>query len=58
MKRSAELRLAGAGIGGVTAAIALRQAGFKVQSSSRAEELREIGVTCCSRQRPKALWVS
>ena len=43
MKRSARIAVAGAGIGGLTAAIALRQAGFEVLVIERAEELREIG---------------
>jgi 2-polyprenyl-6-methoxyphenol hydroxylase-like FAD-dependent oxidoreductase len=43
MKRSARIAVAGAGIGGLTAAIALRQAGFEVLVFERAEELREIG---------------
>jgi 2-polyprenyl-6-methoxyphenol hydroxylase-like FAD-dependent oxidoreductase len=33
----------GSGIGGLTAAIALRQAGFQVEVFERASELREIG---------------
>jgi salicylate hydroxylase len=43
MKRSARIAVAGAGIGELTAAIALRQAGFEVLVIERAEELREIG---------------
>src|SRR5215208_4458541 len=43
MKRSARIAVAGAGIGGLTAAIALRQAGFEVFVIERAQELREIG---------------
>ena len=43
MKRSDRIAVAGAGIGGLTAAIALRQAGFEVLVFERAVELREIG---------------
>jgi 2-polyprenyl-6-methoxyphenol hydroxylase-like FAD-dependent oxidoreductase len=43
MKSSARIAVAGAGIGGLTAAKALRQAGFEVLVIERAEELREIG---------------
>jgi len=35
--------IAGGGIGGLTAAVALRQAGFEVQVFERAAEIREIG---------------
>ena len=35
--------IAGAGIGGLAAGIALRQAGLDVQVFERARELREIG---------------
>ena len=35
--------IAGGGIGGLTAAVALRQAGFEVQVFEQAEEIREIG---------------
>jgi 2-polyprenyl-6-methoxyphenol hydroxylase-like FAD-dependent oxidoreductase len=43
MKRSARIVVAGAGIGGLTAAIALRRAGFEVTVFERAAELGEIG---------------
>ncbi len=35
--------VAGGGIGGLTAAVALRRAGFEVQVFERAEEIREVG---------------
>ena len=39
----AKILIAGGGIGGLTAAIALRQRGFTVEVCEQAEELREIG---------------
>jgi 2-polyprenyl-6-methoxyphenol hydroxylase-like FAD-dependent oxidoreductase len=38
-----QITVAGAGIGGLTAAIALRQEGFEVAVLERAAELREVG---------------
>src|SRR5467141_1346752 len=38
-----KILIVGAGIGGLTAAIALRQAGFEVEVFERAAELKEIG---------------
>jgi 2-polyprenyl-6-methoxyphenol hydroxylase-like FAD-dependent oxidoreductase len=43
MKGPAKVMVAGGGIGGLTAAIALRRAGFEVVVFERAAELREIG---------------
>ena len=43
MKVRPDILIIGAGIGGLTAAIALRQAGFHVQVFERAAELKEIG---------------
>ena len=43
MERPAKVTVAGAGIGGLTAAIALRRAGFEVAVFERAAELREVG---------------
>jgi 2-polyprenyl-6-methoxyphenol hydroxylase-like FAD-dependent oxidoreductase len=43
LKDSAKVMIAGAGIGGLTAAIALRRAGFEVAVFERAAELGEIG---------------
>lgn len=43
MKSSARIGVAGAGIGGLTAAIALRKASFEVVVFERAAELGEIG---------------
>ena len=43
MKYPAKVVLAGGGIGGLTAAIALRRAGFEVSVFERAAELREVG---------------
>ena len=43
MKDTAKVIVAGAGIGGLTAAIALRRAGFEVAVFERAAELREVG---------------
>jgi 2-polyprenyl-6-methoxyphenol hydroxylase-like FAD-dependent oxidoreductase len=43
MKHPTKVIIAGAGIGGLTAAIALRHAGFEVDVFERAPELREIG---------------
>jgi 2-polyprenyl-6-methoxyphenol hydroxylase-like FAD-dependent oxidoreductase len=43
MKTKPKVLIIGAGIGGLTAAIALRQAGFGVQVFERAAELKEIG---------------
>jgi 2-polyprenyl-6-methoxyphenol hydroxylase-like FAD-dependent oxidoreductase len=43
MKDPAKVMVAGAGIGGLTAAIALRRAGFEVAVFERATELGEIG---------------
>jgi 2-polyprenyl-6-methoxyphenol hydroxylase-like FAD-dependent oxidoreductase len=39
----AKVIIVGAGIGGLTAALALRQAGFGVEVFERAAELKEIG---------------
>ena len=44
MKNPAKVAVAGGGIGGLTAAIALRRAGFEVSVFERAAELREVGV--------------
>jgi 2-polyprenyl-6-methoxyphenol hydroxylase-like FAD-dependent oxidoreductase len=38
-----DILIAGGGIGGLTAAIALRRAGFQVQVHERAPEIREVG---------------
>ena len=43
MKNPAKVVVAGGGIGGLTAAIALRRAGFEVSVFERAAELREVG---------------
>ncbi len=43
MATKPEILIVGAGIGGLTAAIALRQAGFGVQVFERAAELKEVG---------------
>jgi 2-polyprenyl-6-methoxyphenol hydroxylase-like FAD-dependent oxidoreductase len=43
MKYPAKVIVAGAGIGGLTAAIALRRAGFQVTVFERTAELREVG---------------
>jgi 2-polyprenyl-6-methoxyphenol hydroxylase-like FAD-dependent oxidoreductase len=43
VKYPAKVVLAGGGIGGLTAAIALRRAGFEVSVSERAAELGEVG---------------
>ena len=43
MKYPAKVVVAGGGIGGLTAAIALRRAGFEVSVFERAAELREVG---------------
>ena len=43
MKHHAKVIVAGAGIGGLTAAIALRRAGFEVTVFERTAELREVG---------------
>src|SRR5438045_7906516 len=43
MATKARILIVGAGIGGLTAAIALRQAGMAVQVFERAAELKEIG---------------
>jgi 2-polyprenyl-6-methoxyphenol hydroxylase-like FAD-dependent oxidoreductase len=43
MKHPAKVVVAGAGIGGLTAAIALRRAGFEVAVLERTPELKEIG---------------
>jgi FAD-dependent urate hydroxylase len=43
MKDRAKVMVAGGGIGGLTAAIALRRAGFEVSVFERAAELREVG---------------
>jgi 2-polyprenyl-6-methoxyphenol hydroxylase-like FAD-dependent oxidoreductase len=40
---SQPILIAGGGIGGLTAAIALRRAGFQVQVHERAPEIREVG---------------
>ncbi len=43
MKDPAKVMVAGAGIGGLTAAVALRRAGFEVAVFERAAELGEVG---------------
>src|SRR5438045_7226869 len=43
MATKAKILIVGAGIGGLTAAIALRQAGLGVEVFERAPELKEIG---------------
>ena len=43
MKTKPKVLIIGAGIGGLTAAIALRWAGFGVEIVERAAELKEIG---------------
>src|SRR5438128_10175943 len=43
MATKPEILIAGAGIGGLTAAVALRQAGLGVEVFERAAELKEIG---------------
>jgi salicylate hydroxylase len=43
MKRPAKVTVAGACIGGLMAAIALRRAGLEVSVFERAAELREVG---------------
>ena len=43
LKDTAKVIVAGAGIGGLTAAIALRRADFEVAVFERAAELREVG---------------
>jgi 2-polyprenyl-6-methoxyphenol hydroxylase-like FAD-dependent oxidoreductase len=43
MKPGTTVLIIGGGIGGLTAAIALREAGFSVQVCERAPELREVG---------------
>ena len=43
MATKPEILIVGAGIGGLTAAIALRQAGLGVEVFERAAELKEIG---------------
>src|SRR5437762_6559621 len=43
MTTKPKILIVGAGIGGLTAAIALRQAGFGVEVFERAAELKEIG---------------
>ena len=43
MTTKPKVLIIGAGIGGLTAAIALRQAGFQVEVFERAAELKEIG---------------
>ena len=43
MKHPTKAMVAGAGIGGLTAAIALRRAGFEVAVFERTTELREVG---------------
>lgn len=43
MEHRAKVVVAGGGIGGLTAAIALRRAGFEVRVFERAEELGEVG---------------
>jgi 2-polyprenyl-6-methoxyphenol hydroxylase-like FAD-dependent oxidoreductase len=43
MKHPAKVIVAGAGIGGLTAAIALRRASFEVTIFERTTELREVG---------------
>jgi 2-polyprenyl-6-methoxyphenol hydroxylase-like FAD-dependent oxidoreductase len=43
MKDRAKVVVAGGGIGGLTAAIALRQAGFEVKVLERADKLGEVG---------------
>jgi len=40
---SRAILIAGGGIGGLTAAIALRRAGFAVRVFERAPEIREVG---------------
>jgi hypothetical protein len=43
VRSTMQITVAGAGIGGLTAAIALRQEGFEVAVLERAAELREVG---------------
>ena len=43
MTTTPKILIIGAGIGGLTAAIALRQAGFVVEVFERAAEVKEIG---------------
>src|SRR3954470_15039378 len=43
MTTKPKILIVGAGIGGLTVAIALRQAGFEVEVFERAAELKEIG---------------
>src|SRR5512140_1362721 len=43
MATKPKILIVGAGVGGLTAAIALRQAGFGVEVFERAAELKEIG---------------
>ncbi len=43
MKGGDAILIAGAGIGGLTAALALQQRGFRVRVFEQAPELREIG---------------
>ncbi len=43
MKDRVKVMVAGGGIGGLTAAIALRRAGFEVSVFERAAELLEVG---------------
>ena len=50
VKDLTKMIVAGAGIGGSTAAIALRRAGFEVAVLERAAELREVGMLEALRQ--------
>src|SRR5689334_22177322 len=43
LRKHAPILVAGGGIGGLTAAVALRRAGFDVQVFEKAPEIREIG---------------
>ena len=45
-----KILIVGAGIGGLTAAIALRQTGFSVEVFERATELKEVGAASRSQQ--------
>ena len=42
--RELDIVIAGAGIGGLTAALALRQAGIEAEVFEQASEVRELGV--------------
>jgi 2-polyprenyl-6-methoxyphenol hydroxylase and related FAD-dependent oxidoreductases len=50
-QKSQRLAIVGAGIGGLTLAIALKDQGWDVQLYEQADELREVGAAARLRQR-------